>query len=184
MQVENARGQVYRTHGRSGIVDGRHTNLYIPRALDLTKTILTITSIGRDDPTTAEAQRAATVLSILQGRIALLSDNIWIKNIWLPPSKEDIGLQWPPTWSKVPPPTTAKSEEDNLDRLNASQRQAAEAMLDPKDENRFVLIQGPPGTGKTSVIAAYVKTAIQQNQLVGCNRVYRLAATGIERFFT
>ncbi|KAF7316738.1 AAA-12 domain-containing protein [Mycena chlorophos] len=169
MRVENSSGQSYRVHGQSGGVDGRQTNLTVPRPLDQTKTILSIKSIGRDDPTTAEARRAATVLSVLQGNIALLTNNAWIKNIWLPPS-DGQALTWPThanannlkASTRVPAPELPSNED--LDRLNASQRSATEAMLHAGDERRIVLIQGPPGTGKTSVIAAYVKTALQQGQ--------------------
>nr|GAT46571.1 predicted protein [Mycena chlorophos] len=167
MRVENLAGQSYRVHGQSGGVDGRQTNLTVPRPLDQTKTILSIKSIGRDDPTTAEARRAATVLSVLQGNIALLTNNAWIKNIWLPPS-DGQALTWPmnannQATARVRAPELPSNED--LDRLNASQRSATEAMLHAGDEHRIVLIQGPPGTGKTSVIAAYVKTALQQGQM-------------------
>ncbi|KAF7312416.1 AAA-12 domain-containing protein [Mycena indigotica] len=200
MQVLNARGQSYEVYGQSGGVDGRRANLDVPRPLDGSKTILQITSIGRDDPTTAEAQRAATILSALQGNIAVLTDNAWIKNVWLP-SSDDLGMQWPArpqveTGKKTKQLSVqpVSAEEDNLGRLNASQREAAEAMLSPKDDHRIVLIQGPPGTGKTSVIAAYVKTAIQQSQLgiwlvaksnvAVINIALKLQATGMAILYT
>ncbi|KAJ7170755.1 P-loop containing nucleoside triphosphate hydrolase protein [Mycena crocata] len=172
VSVKNARGGTYTVHGRSGGVDGRSANLDIPQQLDNSKIILNIQKIGRDDPTTAEAQRAAAVLRVLQGDLALLTDNPWIKNIWFPAASES-GLDllvWPLEWSgsrgKTPPPPTVPS--DNLDRhnLNKSQQEAVDTMLSRTDTNRITLIQGPPGTGKTSVIAVYVKVkaAIEQHQ--------------------
>ncbi|KAF7327653.1 AAA-12 domain-containing protein [Mycena kentingensis (nom. inval.)] len=164
MQARTESGHTITFRGDSGGVDGRSANLNIPLSLNNTKTILTIKSVGRDDPTTAEAQRAATVRSILQGNIGLLTDNPWIKNIWYPPSDDSAGvLEWPQDWSTRPLPM-APASEDNLDRLNASQREAVEAMLHPGNEHRIVLVQGPPGTGKTSVIAAYVQTALNRGQ--------------------
>ncbi|KAJ7678920.1 P-loop containing nucleoside triphosphate hydrolase protein [Mycena polygramma] len=60
----------------------------------------------------------------------------------------------------------APSGADNLDRqyLNKSQQEAVDTMLSRSDTHRITIIQGPPGTGKTSVIAAYVKEALQVQQ--------------------
>lgn len=132
------------------------------------KTVTTLTSIGRDDPTTAEAQRAATILRILQGTDKLLVDSPWIKNIWFPPDNDGL-LIWPEDWStassRVRPfaSRSADPPDGNLGRhsLNASQQEAVNTMLSPKDTHRITLIQGPPGTGKTSVIATYVQQAIR-----------------------
>ncbi|KAJ7773406.1 hypothetical protein B0H16DRAFT_148564 [Mycena metata] len=103
MSVQNARGATYTVHGHTGGVDGRTANLNTGRPLDNTKTILTIKTIGRDDPTTAEAQRAAAVLTILQGHLELLTDNPWMQNIWFPKPADESGefelLVWPPEWT-------------------------------------------------------------------------------------
>ncbi|KAJ7126881.1 P-loop containing nucleoside triphosphate hydrolase protein [Mycena epipterygia] len=172
VSVQNAHGATYTVHGRSGGVDGRNTNLNIARPLDNSKIIMNIRSIGRDDPTTAEAQRATTVLRILQGNLNLLTDNPWMQNIWFPGELGDLDLLvWPPEWS-VPAPGkmtlsgSAPSTRDNPDRhnLNKSQQEAVDTMLSCSDTHRITIIQGPPGTGKTSVIAAYVRTAIEQHQ--------------------
>ncbi|KAJ7104047.1 P-loop containing nucleoside triphosphate hydrolase protein [Mycena belliarum] len=173
MSVQNSRGATYTVHGRSGGVDGRSVNLDI-LPLDKTKTILKIQSIGRDDPTTAEAQRAAAVLRILQGDLALLTDNPWMKNIWFPaPPSESHDLEllvWPSEWTspqeKIATLSSAQTTKDNPGRhnLNKSQQQAVDTMLSRSDTDRITIIQGPPGTGKTSVIAAYVQSAIEQHQ--------------------
>ncbi|KAF7336709.1 AAA-12 domain-containing protein [Mycena venus] len=171
--VQNARGATYTVHGRTGGVDGRTTNLNITHPLDNTKTILTIKSIGRDDPTTAEAQQAATVLRILQGNLQLLTDNPWMQNIWFPRPTGESGdvelLVWPPKWTvghEDAIVSASPSLQDNNDRhnLNKSQQEAVDTMLSHSDTNRITIIQGPPGTGKTSVIAAYVKAAIKKCQ--------------------
>ncbi|KAF8206301.1 P-loop containing nucleoside triphosphate hydrolase protein [Mycena galopus ATCC 62051] len=171
VSVQNSRGASYTVHGQTGGVDGRATNLNIGRPLDNSKTILTITSIGRDDPTTAEAQRATTVLRILQGSSELLNDNPWFQNIWFPKLAGDSGeielLVWPPDWTAARGQANAPASppsRDNIDRLNKSQQEAVDAMLSRTDTNRITIIQGPPGTGKTSVIAAYVNEAINRCQ--------------------
>ncbi|KAJ6508018.1 P-loop containing nucleoside triphosphate hydrolase protein [Mycena vitilis] len=174
MSVQNSSGSAYTLYGQTGGVDGRRANLSVGRPLDNTKTILSIKTIGRDDPTTAEAQRAAAVLRILQGNLGLLTDNPWMQNIWFPKPAGESGdielLVWPQEWTvsrdKAASSSPAPSGADNLDRqyLNKSQREAVDTMLSRSDTHRITIIQGPPGTGKTSVIAAYVKGALQAQQ--------------------
>ncbi|KAJ6609215.1 P-loop containing nucleoside triphosphate hydrolase protein [Mycena sp. CBHHK59/15] len=170
MSVTNATGAKYTLHTQSGGVTGRSASLNTPHPLDNFKTILTIKSIGRDDPTTAEAQRAASILRILQGKLEILTDNPWMKNIWFPSqvdgSDDNDLLVWPPDWSAAFRESVLSASvqptEDNLDRhhLNKSQQIAVDTMLSHSDTHRITIIQGPPGTGKTSVIASYVKSAI------------------------
>jgi primosomal protein N' len=150
-------------------VIGRSGNLITDsdRRLD-GKVITSVTSIGRDDPTTAEAHRAATILRILQGSEKLLDESPWIQNIWFP--LDDNGLlTWPKEWSEEkkqetlsksiqqPPPPSSPP-------LNPSQQKAVNYMFSTKDDHRITLIQGPPGTGKTSVIAAFVQRAVRFNK--------------------
>jgi Cdc6-like AAA superfamily ATPase len=170
MEVSGQRGK-YSTSGFMGDVKGRTGNVNTDRHLG-GKVITSVTSIGRDDPTTAEAQRAATVLRILQGSEKLLDESPWIKNIWFPP--DDNGpLTWPEEWSekpKVPKPPLKPEQSDQKTGpassfpLNSSQQRAVNYMISPKDDYRITLIQGPPGTGKTSVIAAFVQHALRQNK--------------------
>ncbi|KJA19523.1 hypothetical protein HYPSUDRAFT_143668 [Hypholoma sublateritium FD-334 SS-4] len=127
------------------------------------KVVGTVISIGRDDPTTAEAQRAATILHILQGSEALLDESPWIQNIWFPDS-DNTTLLWPKEWKQTtqlprmplrpPPPQPSKRP------LNASQQLAVNTMVSETDEHRITIIQGPPGTGKTSVIASFVDVSV------------------------
>ena len=120
---------------------------------------MTVTSVGRDDPTTAEAKRAAVILRILQGDKALLDDNPWIQNIWF--ADEDASLTWPEAWSQ----SIGSSKPFRPFRLtrvlNASQQRAVNAMLSQQEKHRITLIQGPPGTGKTSVISSFVQLSVK-----------------------
>lgn len=124
--------------------------------------VISVTSIGRDDPTTAEAQRSATLLRILQGTEQLLVDSPWIQNIWFP--EADGSFTWPDTdeWKPVPPRLKLLPKGTKLTQhpLNASQQIAVNTMLSIDSQHRLVLIQGPPGTGKTSVIASFVQMAV------------------------
>lgn len=161
----SGQGGTYSTSGVMGAVRGRSGNVNTDRSLG-GKTILSVTSIGRDDPTTAEAQRAATVLRILQGSEKLLDESPWIQNIWFPP--DDGPLTWPEEWSEKPRTplqlSIQKPAPASALPLNPSQQTAVNYMLSSEDDKRITLIQGPPGTGKTSVIAAYVQRALRLNK--------------------
>ena len=158
MDVSGQRG-TYSTLGVMGEVKGRSGNVNTARRLD-DKVIMSVTSIGRDDPTTAEAQRAATVLRILQGSDKLLDESPWIKNIWFPPNDNGL-LTWPEEWTeKAKPPSNLPAVPAPALPLNSSQQRAVNYMLSVKDDYRITLIQGPPGSGKTSVIAAFVQLAL------------------------
>lgn len=166
VQLQNEHG-TYVTPGITADVEGRSANLNTRQTIG-NNAILKVITIGRDDPTTAEAQRAATVLRILQGSGELLNDSPWIQNIWFPPA-DGLPLVWPKEWksttkpSRLPPkPPSPSSESKPPLSLNGSQQKAVNAMMSPKDDHRIVLVQGPPGTGKTSVIAAYVHHAVEK----------------------
>lgn len=169
MEVSGQSG-TFATPGVMGKVTGRSGN--VDTAPDLQgKVIMSVTSIGRDDPTTAEAQRAATILRILQGSEKLLDESPWIQNIWFPLDDDGI-LTWPKEWSEQPqrpqpgnPSSPTKPLNQQLQpQLNSTQQTAVNRMLSSKDDHRITLIQGPPGTGKTSVIAAFVRYALHRNQ--------------------
>lgn len=166
MEVSGQGGR-FSTSGVMGRVVGRSGNVVTNPDLRLDgKLITSVTSIGRDDPTTAEAQRAATILRILQGSEKLLDESPWIRNIWFPPNDNGL-LTWPKEWSETPVmrlETPSKSPPPTLPLLNSSQRNAVNHMFSTKDDHRITLIQGPPGTGKTSVIAAFVQRAVRSNK--------------------
>ncbi|KAF8969176.1 hypothetical protein BDZ97DRAFT_269461 [Flammula alnicola] len=164
VKVDGARGE-FTVNAAMGAVSGRSGNINTDRALT-DKAIMTVTSIGRDDPTTAEAQRAATVLSILQGSEKLLDESPWIQNIWFPSSDDGL-LVWPEEWKikgplKAPAPAPSPQSGNPFRHLllNPSQQEAVNFMLSEKDDHRITIIQGPPGTGKTSVIASFVQFAV------------------------
>lgn len=148
-----------------GPVKGKSSNVITDRYLE-DKVITKVTSIGRDDPTTAEAQRAATILRILQGSEKLLDESPWIQNIWFPLDDDGL-LAWPKEWSEKPKTPRSPIRQPSplsTQPLNSSQQTAVNCMVSSKDEHRITLIQGPPGTGKTSVIAAFVQYALRHNK--------------------
>jgi hypothetical protein len=123
------------------------------------KVVTSITSLGRDLPTMAEADRSLSILHILQGLLPLL-DNHWIKAIWLPSDSVD----WPESLSPSSSSLPIEIVEHPDAPLNSSQHSAITNMLSFSPENRITLVQGPPGTGKTTVIATYVVDVIRAGQ--------------------
>lgn len=119
------------------------------------KTITSITSIGKEAPTRAEADRWVAILSMLQGSLPLL-ENHWMKAIWVPSQPVD----WPESFSSSDSPTIEIQEHPDAP-LNDSQQIAINNMLSRSLDNCLTLVQGPPGTGKTTVIATYVLSAIR-----------------------
>ncbi|KAF9456617.1 hypothetical protein BDZ94DRAFT_335007 [Collybia nuda] len=183
LSVDGSAGN-YIVPGQIGGVTGKDAALSTIRSLSGKSIGSTLISIGRDDPTTAEAQRAATVLRILQGNTQLLDNSPWIKNIWFP--DDDLNLFWPEEWSlPASPPYNSQSSNDSvksppsspmvLQPLNPSQQEAVNTMYSPEDAHRITIIQGPPGTGKTSVIAAYVQLAIED----GSNGIWLVAQSNV-----
>ena len=148
-------GVVGGIRGRNGIINST-SNIRLSGT-----EVLTITSIGRDDPTTAEAKRSAVILRILQGDLGLLEDSPWIRNIWF--NTEDDDLSWPEEWSRMPVHKAMPVEKPFFPTrvLNASQQKALNAMLSQQDMRRITIIQGPPGTGKTSVISSFVQYSVK-----------------------
>ncbi|KAF9560487.1 hypothetical protein CPC08DRAFT_472974 [Agrocybe pediades] len=156
MTVTGPNGE-FRTKGTVAGSSGRSSTVNTDRQLT-SKAILTVTSVGRDDKTSAEAQRDATILRFLQGT-EKTSDNPWYQNIWSPANADGL-LVWPKEWSQKPsqPPRISKKPAEA--RLNGSQQTAVNCMLSVVDDHRIVLVQGPPGTGKTSVIASFVDFSV------------------------
>ena len=152
--------------GQIGGVSGKSGALKTTQSLNDKILVSTLRSIGRDDPTTAEAQRAATILRTLQGTSKLLDDSPWIKNIWFP--SDDEILTWPKNWSSTSsnnlsqPATVSMNGNPVRHNLNSSQQEAVNTMSSTLDCHRITIIQGPPGTGKTSVIASFVQYAIER----------------------
>jgi superfamily II DNA or RNA helicase len=106
--------------------------------------IQSIHTIGKEDLTTAEGQRATIVLKALQQSNTILQ-HPFVRSLWLPSETPS----WPKRPRRAPP-----SIQFPYRPLNPSQAVAVENIL--SDANRISVIHGPPGTGKTTVIAASV----------------------------
>ncbi|KAH9917836.1 P-loop containing nucleoside triphosphate hydrolase protein [Fomitopsis serialis] len=149
--VRDEHGATYQIHGQTADrVLGRAAELKAETSLE-GKTVMSITSIGADRATNAEQQKALYVLGALQGQVNLF-ENPFQKYIWCPGDD----FSWPESFesSEEVPDITATLP------LNDSQYRAVHDMLSNTNPTRVTVIQGPPGTGKTSVIAAFVCSAI------------------------
>lgn len=149
--------------------------------------IHSITTIGREDPTSAEQQRANIVLLALQRSVTIL-EQPFVQAIWLPsvlPSWVNRSLP-----SRVPATLYFPSQRS----LNISQTKAVEVILSNQNAHRIQLIHGPPGTGKTTVIAASVTSImasadhsrtlwlVAQSNVAVKNIAEKLAAVGFFNF--
>jgi regulator of nonsense transcripts 1 len=131
--------------GRVHRIDGRSAHIKVDGPVRGDK-ILSVTTIGKDDPTCAESTRQDVIFRTLQHGTNILS-NPFFRALWLPKER--------PVWLK------SKEQRGDLPvsfsrELNASQHAAVLRILSDKDSDRVVMIQGPPGTGKTTIIAASV----------------------------
>ncbi|KZP25209.1 P-loop containing nucleoside triphosphate hydrolase protein [Athelia psychrophila] len=129
--------------GRAKKVEGRTAQITLRGSLQGSE-IDAIYTIGKDDPTNAEGQRAAIILEGLK-QTNMIVKKLFVQSIWLPGETS----VWPPR-----PPMQKTPINFSYRTLNPSQRDAVAEIL--SNTNPISLIQGPPGTGKTSVIAASV----------------------------
>ncbi|KAH9850369.1 P-loop containing nucleoside triphosphate hydrolase protein [Lenzites betulinus] len=146
-------------------INGRQTALKANINLE-GRAITSITTQGRDAPTRAEQQREITMLRALQGKEEL-SDSPFLKYIF----EQSDQFTWPETFpvsDTIPPIVSTRP-------LNGSQEKAVEAMLSNDNNQRLLIIQGPPGSGKTSVIAAFVTSAIT----AGASGIWLVAQSNI-----
>lgn len=138
-----------------------------------TKTVTKIVSTSPSGPTRAENKIKQFLLQVLEGRSDLFRTNVWFTNIIV---RRDEAPSWPPDWSTGPffPLVDQRVLEKHpvRQRLNASQQTALDHML---SRDPVTIIQGPPGTGKTSVIAAYVQTALD----VGYTGIWLVAQSNV-----
>jgi AAA domain len=131
--------------GRTLQVNGRNATISLNGPSSGLK-ISSISTIGKEELTSAEAQRANIILKALQQTLPILK-NPFVRRIWLPSE--------PTTWPRPLSPPLEYLWFPGCD-LNSSQLDAVDAVLSDDDADRTVVIHGPPGTGKTSVIAAVV----------------------------
>ncbi|KAF5359610.1 hypothetical protein D9756_003107 [Leucocoprinus leucothites] len=145
LQVEMTRdGHMSTLNARLAHLKGRMAQLDISGAARAEK--LSICTIGREDPTAAEALRTTILLKAIQNIDTFLTLP-FVQDIWFPK---------PTTKSPYSIPLNSIKIAFDHRPLNGSQRTAVKAILSDEPSKRFVLIQGPPGTGKTTVIAAAV----------------------------
>ncbi|KIO15253.1 hypothetical protein M404DRAFT_70347, partial [Pisolithus tinctorius Marx 270] len=148
LQIETRDG--VQVPGRAVRAEGREAQIKILGSFDGNE-IKSVTTIGKADPTSAEACRERVILAILKGESTLLS-HPFVKAIWLPKHP----IWWMPS-GRLKPKIPISCV--NL-QVNPSQERAIEKILSISGTDRVVLIQGPPGTGKTTVIAAAVTSII------------------------
>lgn len=154
MVVVDKHGHQFSMQGKSKDIQGRLATIKSSGMME-NKIIKSVTTVDSDTPTMAEQKYAATLLSTLQGQTSLFQ-NPFFQTIW--PNETEI--VWPETFttSDETHPITYQHP------LNTSQKQAVETMLASNNSSRVVIIQGPPGTGKTTVIGAYVVSAVDAGQ--------------------
>ena len=141
--------------GRAGSVKGRQAHIKVGGAIHPSGKIISVTTIGKEIPTLAEAVREDVVRKALQGMVDL-TEYPFFCSIWMP--------SFPITW---PPPAEGKRTVLKpliyypSGTLNLSQDITVQKIVSEADRDRVVLIQGPPGTGKTTVIAASVSSIME-----------------------
>ncbi|CDO73717.1 hypothetical protein BN946_scf185015.g45 [Trametes cinnabarina] len=153
-----------------GTVDkvmGRNTTIATDINLD-GRTITSIVTEGRDEPTLADRDRESTLRRALQGDVDIFV-NPFLQHIFHPTDN----FIWPDTFpvsDTIPPIVTLGNRP-----LNDSQQQAVQAMLSSTNDTRITIIQGPPGTGKTTVIATFVASAVA----AGAKGIWLMAQSNI-----
>ncbi|OCH94374.1 P-loop containing nucleoside triphosphate hydrolase protein [Obba rivulosa] len=145
---DNASGAEYMMHGRTADVSGRSASIRANMSLE-GKTITSFITAD-DRPTNLESRKAQSTLHALQGKEHIFV-NPFLNFIWF----RDDDFTWPEAWTPVSDIPICSQRP-----LNDSQLTAVEHMLTMSDDTRITMIHGPPGTGKTTVIAAYVTSAI------------------------
>ncbi|KAG2074289.1 hypothetical protein BDR04DRAFT_1008715 [Suillus decipiens] len=138
--------------GRAQHIDGRqaHINVQTARA---SGRVLRVTTVGKEDLTSAESYKESVVLKALQGTITLTHYPFFC-SIWAP----SLTISWPPLTGGA---SNAPFVYDPCGTLNHSQYEAVGRIISQADRDRVLLIQGPPGTGKTTVIAASVDSIVK-----------------------
>ena len=138
--------------GRAVRVQGRAATISLKGPVN-GNIIKSVHTIGKEDPTCAEDQRAMIVLKTLQRRVSFLSQR-FVQSLFLP-SKTPSGA--------VSPCRAAPTISFPQRPLNTSQIQAVQRILSDRPRDEITVIRGPPGTGKTTVIAASVSSMMEGN---------------------
>ncbi|KAL7279197.1 hypothetical protein ACG7TL_007037 [Trametes sanguinea] len=154
------RGTVENVMGRNTVIK---TNFNLEG-----REIRSIVTEGRDGPTLADIAREGTVRRAMQGDLDLFISP-FMQYIFQP--SDD--FSWPDTFTEsdtIPPILTLNNRP-----LNTSQEAAVKAMLSNTNDTRVTILQGPPGTGKTTVIAAFVVSAVH----AGARGIWLMAQSNI-----
>lgn len=144
MKVQNG-GKTSTVYGHVKNVKGRSAKVSLNTCIEQGASI-SISTLGRDDPTNAEMDRTEVVLTCLQRANNLFKQD-FAARIFL-------GRKFPPSSSRSNSKPEVYFPTDR--QLNPSQTLAVKSILSNSSSDRVCLIQGPPGTGKTTVIAASV----------------------------
>ncbi|KAI8980183.1 P-loop containing nucleoside triphosphate hydrolase protein [Trametes punicea] len=158
-------GLEFPTQGTIQNIRGRQTVIGTNIPLE-GREIISIITEGHDGLTIADQERERAMRHALQGRLNIF-DNPFLRYIFQP--SDD--FTWPDTFpisDTIPPIVTTYM-------LNDSQQQAVKHMLSNTNDSRITIIQGPPGTGKTTVIAAFVTSAVA----AGAKGIWLMAQSNI-----
>lgn len=157
LQIRNERDEESELYGRILEVSGRRATVRLDHPHNFySKTILSLISTGSGGTTLADLGKTEEVLKILWG--GSLASNPFLQTIWPTPGQE---VEWPSTFKPVQAvPIILPSDKT----VNDSQEEAITHMLEQTNDKRITIIQGPPGTGKTTVIAAFVLSAVTSGQ--------------------
>jgi regulator of nonsense transcripts 1 len=164
-------------------VNGRTATVALQAALHGTR-ICSVTTIGKEAPTSAEAMRGDVILKALQNTSHIMR-NPFVRNIYL----NEVA-----SWAGIPPLSSGVALQFPGRELNTSQKKAVSAILSNDDASRITLVHGPPGTGKTTVIASAVTSVmtsrnksltfwlVAQSNVAVKNIAEKLAAVGFLDF--
>ncbi|KAK7681802.1 hypothetical protein QCA50_015149 [Cerrena zonata] len=129
--------------GRVTRVKGKSAQVLLKGAVQ--RGTISVSTLGKDDPTNLEMERIDVTLTCLQNNNALFRQDL---AAWIFLARK---LRASPSSSQPSIYPSGKRE------LNNSQNLAVKHVLSKASSDRVCLIQGPPGTGKTTVIAASVR---------------------------
>ncbi|KZT19145.1 P-loop containing nucleoside triphosphate hydrolase protein [Neolentinus lepideus HHB14362 ss-1] len=139
------KGKIQNRNVRLRDVKGRSAVIAMPATAEKVHAVYTI---GKPDPTNAEKERMEVILTCLQGSCSFFEQRFVLRI-------------WEGRYPRGRPSTTVPSAiHYSVKPLNASQKQAVQAVLSDAAEHDITMIQGPPGTGKTTVIAACVTSMV------------------------